>query len=403
MATHTPDSTEPTRLETGTEAVERRIFEAHEGGKLTVEPTAPIDNADDLAIVYTPGVARVVEEIAEKPEKAREYTIKKNTVAVVTDGSAILGLGDRGPLAALPVMEGKAALFSRFADVDAFPICLDAHEVEDIVAHVKAIAPAFAGINLEDISAPRCFEIEDRLRAELDIPVFHDDQHGTAVCVLAALTNALTIVEKPIEEVRIAMSGAGAAGTAILRLLLAAGARDVIVTNSKGIVREGREAGDRLEWIARHTNPRGVEGGLREAVAGADVFIGVSVPNILDEAMLRSMNERAIVFALSNPVPEVDPEIAWKYAAVVATGRSDFANQINNVLAFPGVFRGLIDAHACEVTDEALLAAAQAIASVVSDEELSPRHIVPSVFDERVTPAVARAVARTGEPARIEA
>lgn len=403
MATHTPDSTEPTRLETGTEAVERRIFEAHEGGKLTVEPTAPIDNADDLAIVYTPGVARVVEEIAEKPEKAREYTIKKNTVAVVTDGSAILGLGDRGPLAALPVMEGKAALFSRFADVDAFPICLDAHEVEDIVAHVKAIAPAFAGINLEDISAPRCFEIEDRLRAELDIPVFHDDQHGTAVCVLAALTNALKIVGKPIEEVRIAMSGAGAAGTAILRLLLVAGARDVIVTNSKGIVREGREAGDRLEWIARHTNPRGVEGGLREAVEGADVFIGVSVPNILDEAMLRSMNERAIVFALSNPVPEVDPEIAWKYAAVVATGRSDFANQINNVLAFPGVFRGLIDAHACEVTDEALLAAAQAIASVVSDEELSPRHIVPSVFDERVTPAVARAVARTGEPARIEA
>lgn len=398
MATHTPDSTEPTRLETGTEAVERRIFEAHEGGKLTVEPTAPIDNADDLAIVYTPGVARVVEEIAEKPEKAREYTIKKNTVAVVTDGSAILGLGDRGPLAALPVMEGKAALFSRFADVDAFPICLDAHEVEDIVAHVKAIAPAFAGINLEDISAPRCFEIEDRLRAELDIPVFHDDQHGTAVCVLAALTNALTIVEKPIEEVRIAMSGAGAAGTAILRLLLAAGARDVIVTNSKGIVREGREAGDRLEWIARHTNPRGVEGGLREAVEGADVFIGVSVPNILDESMLRSMNERAIVFALSNPVPEVDPEIAWKYATVVATGRSDFANQINNVLAFPGVFRGLIDAHACEVTDEALLAAAQAIASVVSDDEFSARHIVPSVFDERVTPAVARAVARTGEP-----
>lgn len=398
MATHTPDSTEPTRLETGTEAVERRIFEAHEGGKLTVEPTAPIDNADDLAIVYTPGVARVVEEIAEKPEKAREYTIKKNTVAVVTDGSAILGLDDRGPLAALPVMEGKAALFSRFADVDAFPICLDAHEVEDIVAHVKAIAPAFAGINLEDISAPRCFEIEDRLRAELDIPVFHDDQHGTAVCVLAALTNALTIVEKPIEEVRIAMSGAGAAGTAILRLLLAAGARDVIVTNSKGIVREGREAGDRLEWIARHTNPRGVEGGLREAVEGADVFIGVSVPNILDESMLRSMNERAIVFALSNPVPEVDPEIAWKYATVVATGRSDFANQINNVLAFPGVFRGLIDAHACEVTDEALLAAAQAIASVVSDDELSARHIVPSVFDERVTPAVARAVARTGEP-----
>ena len=398
MATHTPDSTEPTRLETGTEAVERRIFEAHEGGKLTVEPTAPIDNADDLAIVYTPGVARVVEEIAEKPEKAREYTIKKNTVAVVTDGSAILGLGDRGPLAALPVMEGKAALFSRFADVDAFPICLDAHEVEDIVAHVEAIAPAFAGINLEDISAPRCFEIEDRLRAELDIPVFHDDQHGTAVCVLAALTNALTIVEKPIEEVRIAMSGAGAAGTAILRLLLAAGARDVIVTNSKGIVREGREAGDRLEWIARHTNPRGVEGGLREAVEGADVFIGVSVPNILDESMLRSMNERAIVFALSNPVPEVDPEIAWKYATVVATGRSDFANQINNVLAFPGVFRGLIDAHACEVTDEALLAAAQAIASVVSEDELSARHIVPSVFDERVTPAVARAVARTGEP-----
>lgn len=393
MAKNTPENTEPMRLATGTESVERRIFEAHEGGKLAVEPTAPIDNADDLAIVYTPGVARVVEEIAEHPEKAREYTIKKNTVAVVTDGSAILGLGDRGPLAALPVMEGKAALFSRFAGVDAFPICLDAYDVDEIVAHVKAIAPAFAGINLEDISAPRCFEIEDRLRAELDVPVFHDDQHGTAVCVLAALTNALKVVGKSIADVRIAMSGAGAAGTAILRLLLAAGARDVIVTNSKGIVNAGREEGDRLEWIAGITNPRGVKGGLREAVNGADVFIGVSAPNILDEAMLKSMNERAVVFALSNPVPEIDPDIAWKHAAVVATGRSDFANQINNVLAFPGVFRGLIDVHAREVTDEALLAAAQAIAAVVSEHELSARHIVPSVFDERVTPAVARAVA----------
>lgn len=401
MQTNEPNAA-PQRLETANDAVVQHIFAAHEGGKLEVRSTSEINNGQDLAVVYTPGVARVVQEIADRPEAGREYTIKKNTVAVVTDGSAILGLGNLGPLAALPVMEGKAALFKRFAGVDAFPICLDATEVDDIVAHVKAIAPVFAGINLEDISAPRCFEIEDRLRAELDIPVFHDDQHGTAVCVIAALENALKVVGKDIADIKIALSGAGAAGTAILRLLLAAGAKDIVVTNSRGIVTgESQRPGDKLAWIASVTNPRKVTGGLTEAIAGADVFIGVSVPNIVTREHLESMNEDAIVFALSNPVPEVDPDIATQYAAVVATGRSDFPNQINNVLAFPGVFRGLIDAHATEVTDEALLAAARAIAQVVDAEHLSATNIVPSVFDERVTTAVAQAVAGSARGAEV--
>ena len=344
-------------------------------------------------MIYTPGVARVVKAIAENPEDARRLTIKRNTVAVVSDGSAILGLGDLGPLAAMPVMEGKAALFKRFADIDAFPICLDAHSVDDIVAHVKAIAPVFAGINLEDISAPRCFEIEDRLRAELDIPVFHDDQHGTAIVVVAALRNALRVVDKSIETARIVLSGAGAAGTAILRLLRAAGARDIVVTDIDGIVHEGRQQLEgRLPWIAEVTKPREITGSLSDGVKDADVFIGVSAGNILSAEDVATMAERSVVFAMANPTPEIDPAEAVKHAEVVATGRSDFANQINNVLAFPGVFRGLLDAHATRVSDRMLLAAAKALADVVTSEELNPTYIVPSVFHEGVTKAVASAV-----------
>ncbi len=373
--------------------VSDRTFLAHLGGKLKVESKVPIRHRDDLSMVYTPGVARVVRAIADNPEDARRLTIKRNTVAVVTDGTAILGLGDLGPLAAMPVMEGKAALFKRFADIDAFPICLDAHSVEDIVAHVKAIAPVFAGINLEDISAPRCFEIEDRLREELDIPVFHDDQHGTAIVVVAALRNALRVVGKQIETARIVLSGAGAAGTAILRLLRAAGARDIVVTDIDGIVHENRPGlSGRLPWIAEITNPRGLTGTLRDAVAGADVFIGVSAGNILSAADVETMAERSIVFAMANPTPEIDPAEAVKHAEVVATGRSDFANQINNVLAFPGVFRGLLDARASHVSDRMLLAAARALSDVVTPEELNPTYIVPSVFNEKVTTAVASAV-----------
>lgn len=373
--------------------VSDRTFLAHIGGKLKIESKVPIRHRDDLSMVYTPGVARVVKAIADNPEDARRLTIKRNTVAVVTDGSAILGLGDLGPLAAMPVMEGKAALFKRFADIDAFPICLDAHSVDDIVAHVKAIAPVFAGINLEDISAPRCFEIEDRLRAELDIPVFHDDQHGTAIVVVAALRNALRVVDKQMGTARIVLAGAGAAGTAILRLLRAAGARDIVVCDIDGIVHAGRAKLDgRLPWIAEVTNPRGLSGSLQDAVKDADVFIGVSAGNILSADDVATMADRSIVFAMANPTPEIDPVEASRYAEVVATGRSDFSNQINNVLAFPGVFRGLLDARAKDVNDRMLLAAAEALADVVGEDELNPTYIIPSVFNEKATKAVAAAV-----------
>ncbi|WP_088818855.1 NAD-dependent malic enzyme [Kytococcus aerolatus] len=374
-----------------------RTFLAHLGGKITIEPKQPIRNRDDLSLIYTPGVARVCQAIADNPEDARRLTIKRNTVAVVTDGTAVLGLGNIGPLAAMPVMEGKAALFKRFADVDAFPICLDAGGVEDIVAHVKAIAPTFAGINLEDISAPRCFEIERRLREELDIPVFHDDQHGTAIVAVAALTNALRVVEKDLAEVRIVLSGAGAAGTAIMRLLHKAGARNVVVSDINGILHPEREdirdGGDeQLRWIAENTNPEAVRGSLKEAVRGADVFIGVSAGNILTGEDVATMNEDAIVFAMANPTPEVDPNEAAQHATVVATGRSDFANQINNVLVFPGVFRGLLDARSEAVTEDVMLAAAHALADVVTPDELNPTYIIPSVFHKDVSKVVARAV-----------
>ncbi|GAA4358033.1 NAD-dependent malic enzyme [Angustibacter luteus] len=388
--------------------VSDRTFLAHLGGKLTIESKVPIRNRDDLSLVYTPGVARICRAIADDPSDARRLTIKRNTVAVVTDGSAVLGLGNLGPLAALPVMEGKAALFKRFAGIDAFPICLDTQDTDEIVAAVKAIAPVFAGINLEDISAPRCFEIERRLRAELDIPVFHDDQHGTAIVTLAALTNALRVVRKALPDVRIVMSGAGAAGTAILTLLLHAGARDVVVCDVAGVV-----AGDRpdvlaapdsaLAGVAARTNPRGVSGTLREALVGADVFIGVSAPGILTGDDIATMASDAIVFAMANPDPEVDPVDAAQHAAVVATGRSDFANQINNVLAFPGVFRGLLDAQSTKITEAVLLAAATALAGVVADDELNATYIVPSVFHPDVTKVVAAAVHQAAGPAPVQA
>ncbi|MGP3923691.1 MULTISPECIES: NAD-dependent malic enzyme [unclassified Streptomyces] len=381
--------------------VSDRTFLMHLGGKIEMASKHPIRNRDDLSMVYTPGVARVCMAIAENPEDARRLTIKRNSVAVVTDGSAVLGLGNIGPKAALPVMEGKAALFKRFAGIDAWPLCLDTQDTDAIVEIVKAIAPGFAGINLEDISAPRCFEIEARLREALDIPVFHDDQHGTAIVVLAALTNALRVVGKGIGDVRVVMSGAGAAGTAILKLLIAAGVKHAVVADIHGVVHagrqdlveaDGRNEGGALRWIADNTNPEGVTGTLTQAVAGADVFIGVSAPNVLTGEDVAAMADGAIVFALANPDPEVDPAVARQTAAVVATGRSDFPNQINNVLVFPGVFRGLLDAQSRTVNTDMMLAAATALADVVTEDELNPNYIVPSVFNDKVAGAVAGAV-----------
>jgi malate dehydrogenase (oxaloacetate-decarboxylating) len=333
----------------------------------------------------------------DNPEDARRLTIKRNMVAVVTDGTAVLGMGDIGPLAALPVMEGKAALFKRFAEVDAFPIVLDTKDADEIVRIVKAISPGFAGINLEDISAPRCFYIERRLREELDIPVFHDDQHGTAIVVLAALRNALRVVNKELADVRVVLSGAGAAGTAILRLLLLAGATDVVVSDVHGVLHPERPdiaRGDNanMAWVASQTNRSGLRGTVQEALPGADVFIGVSAGGILTGDDIATMADDAIVFAMANPQPEVDPAEAAQHATVVATGRSDFANQINNVLVFPGVFRGLIDAQTDHISDEMLLAAAIALSDVVGDEERNPTYIIPSVFNPRVSKAVAQAV-----------
>jgi malate dehydrogenase (oxaloacetate-decarboxylating) len=378
--------------------VSDRTFLMHIGGKIEMQSKHPIRNRDDLSMIYTPGVARVCMAIAENPEDARRLTIKRNSVAVVTDGSAVLGLGNIGPKAALPVMEGKAALFKRFAGIDAWPLCLDTQDTDEIVAIVKAIAPGFAGINLEDISAPRCFEIEARLREALDIPVFHDDQHGTAIVVLAALTNALRVVEKKIGDVRVVMSGAGAAGTAILKLLIAAGVKHAVVADIHGVVAADRkdlvdaDPGSPLRWIADNTNPEGITGTLKEAVRGADVFIGVSAPNVLNGDDVAAMADGAIVFALANPDPEVEPVVARETAAVVATGRSDFPNQINNVLVFPGVFRGLLDAQSRTVNTEMMLAAARALAGVVGDDELNANYIIPSVFNDKVHGAVAGAV-----------
>ncbi|MBO0828559.1 MAG: NAD-dependent malic enzyme [Streptosporangiales bacterium] len=378
--------------------VSDRTFLLHLGGKIEMRSKVPLRNRDDLSMAYTPGVGRVSLALARNPEDARRLTIKRNTVAVVTDGSAVLGLGNVGPVAALPVMEGKAALFKQFADIDAWPICLDTQDTDEIVLIVRAIATGFGGVNLEDIAAPRCFEIERRLREALDVPVFHDDQHGTAIAVLAALKNALRCVGKDLADVRITMSGAGAAGTAVLKLLLAAGAKQVVVCDVHGALHPGRDDLDEgLRWIVEHTNADGYAGDLHGAVAGADVFIGLSAPNILTGDDVATMADGAVVFALANPDPEVDPAVALEHASIVATGRSDYPNQINNVLVFPGMFRGLLDAGSHEVTTSMMVAAAHALGDAVSDEELNPSYIIPSVFHPNLAATVAGAVQKAAE------
>ncbi|GAA2303975.1 NAD-dependent malic enzyme [Glycomyces scopariae] len=375
--------------------VSDRTFLMHLGGKIEVAPKVPLRNRDDLSMAYTPGVARVCMAIAENPDDARRLTIKRNTVAVVTDGSAVLGLGNIGPAAAMPVMEGKAALFKKFGDVDAWPVCLDTQDTDEIVNIVAALAPTYGGINLEDIAAPRCFEIEARLRERLDIPVFHDDQHGTAIVVLAALTNALRVVGKDFKDVRATVVGCGAAGTAIMRLLEKAGIGDIIPVDRDGALHAGFETGNETwKWLGEHFNKTDYSGDLSGAVEGSDVFIGVSAPNILKGSDVAKMAKDPIVFALANPDPEISPTEAARYAAIVATGRSDQPNQINNVLAFPGVFRGLLDAQARDWNDDAALAAATAIADCVGEDKVNATYIVPSVFDPNVAPAVAAAVKR---------
>ena len=371
-------------------------FALHVGGKLETRSTVPLRDRDDLSLAYTPGVARVCSAIADDPRLVHELTWKSKVVAVVTDGSAVLGLGDIGPAAALPVMEGKAVLFKEFAGVDAVPICLDASSVEDIVETVVRIAPAFGGINLEDISAPRCFEVERQLRERLDIPVFHDDQHGTAVVVLAALRNAARLTGRSLGDLRAVVSGAGAAGVAVTTILREAGIGDITVTDRKGVLHDGRAD---LTTVKRHlaaaTNDTGLTGSLTEAMRGADVFIGVS-GGVVPEDAVAAMADDAIVFALANPDPEIHPDVAHRHARVVATGRSDYPNQINNVLAFPGIFRGALDARATAITEGMKLAAAEAIAAVVGDE-VADDYVVPSPFDERVAPSVAAAVAAAAE------
>ena len=370
----------------------------HLGGKIEISSKVPLKTRDDLSRAYTPGVARICEAIVEDPTNVRRLTMKRNTVAVVTDGSAVLGLGNIGPAAALPVMEGKAVLFKRFADVDAWPVCLDTQDIDEIVRTVQLIAPAYGGINLEDISAPRCFEIEARLRELLDIPVFHDDQHGTAIVVSAALRNSLRLVKKSIEDVKIVMSGAGAAGTAIARLLVLSGAKNIVAFDLDGVISKSSQGEDPMRrWFIENSNPHNFQGNIHEAMAGADVFIGVSAPNVLNEADVASMSAGSIVFALANPNPEIDPVIARKYATVVATGRSDQPNQINNVLAFPGIFRGLLDAQASHISDELLVAAAEAIADCVTSSQLNASFIVPSVFDPQVVTKVAAAVKKVSQ------
>ncbi|MGH3107154.1 MAG: NAD-dependent malic enzyme [Rubrobacter sp.] len=387
--------------------VSDRTFLMHLGGKIEVRSKLQIRTRDDLSMVYTPGVARVCRAIASDSERAFNLTVKRNTVAVVSDGTAVLGLGDIGPLAAMPVMEGKAALFKQFANVDAFPICLDTKDPDAIVETVKNLSPAFGGINLEDISAPRCFEVEERLKKDLDIPVFHDDQHGTAVVVLAALINSLKIVDKDFEGLRIVVNGVGASGVACAKIIMAAGAKNMVGCDSKGIVHEGREdLNESKRWFAEHTNPEGRTGDLTEAVAGADLFLGLSVPDVLTVEHVESMNPDPIILAMANPDPEIRPEVAMGKARIIATGRSDYPNQINNVLCFPGIFRGALDVRAREIDEPMKLAAAEAIAGVIPAEDLSEDYIIPSVFDERVAPAVAEAVANkareTGSARRIQ-
>jgi malate dehydrogenase (oxaloacetate-decarboxylating) len=370
-----------------------RVFRLHTGGKISIQNKSPIASRDTLSLAYTPGVARVSSAIAEDRRKVWQLTVKGNSVAVVSDGSAVLGLGDIGPEAAMPVMEGKAMLFKEFANIDAYPICLRTKDTEAVVETVSNLSVGFGGINLEDISAPRCFEIERRLQRRLDIPVFHDDQHGTAIVVLAALLNALRLTGQKPSQLRIVICGAGAAGVAITKMLLSSGAQNLVICDRLGIIHEGRatELNESKLWLARHTNPRRLRGSLADGLKDAHVFIGVSGPGLVDAKMLRRMAPRAIVFALANPIPEIMPEEAQR-AFIVATGRSDYPNQINNVLAFPGVFRGALNVRARRITEEMKLAAAHAIARCIAPRELSPDYIVPSVFNRQVVTQVAEAV-----------
>jgi malate dehydrogenase (oxaloacetate-decarboxylating) len=373
-------------------------MQMHRGGKIEQHNKYPLKTRDDLSMAYTPGVARVCMDIHADRAKAFEYTIKKNTVAVVSDGSAVLGLGNIGPEAAMPVMEGKCMLFKEFAGIDAFPICLDTQDADEIVKAVELMAPTFGGVNLEDISAPRCFEIEDRLKESLDIPIFHDDQHGTAVVTMAALFNALKIVDKPIEELRVLMVGLGAAGVAVTKMMLASGVTHIVGCDRQGAVstaREDYESGAMSgikRWYAESSNPEKLSGQPDEVIDGMDLFIGLSGPGIIDAEALGRMNDDAIVFAMANPTPEVMPEDAAPYVRIMATGRSDYPNQINNVLAFPGIFRGALDAGASDITEEMKLAAAKGIAEVVTEDDLAEDYIIPSVFNREVAPKVAAAV-----------
>jgi malate dehydrogenase (oxaloacetate-decarboxylating) len=394
-ASHLDDITAAVKAVPGVEVdhVSDRTFLLHLGGKIEVAPRTPLKTRDDLSMAYTPGVARVSQAIADDPANVWNLTAKQNSVAVVTDGTAVLGLGDIGPEAALPVMEGKAVLFKEFGGVDAWPICLATKDVDQIVAVVTAIAPGFGGINLEDISAPRCFEVEARLRETLDIPVFHDDQHGTAVVVLAAFLNALRVIGKRAADVRVVITGVGAAGVAVTNILLAAGVRQIVGCDRRGAIWRGRPD---LEGVkaayAEVTNPANFRGTADEALAGADVFLGLSGPGAVRAESVTTMADDAIVFAMANPTPEVDPEAIEEHAAVIATGRSDYPNQINNVLAFPGIFRGALDVRASEITGGMKLAAADALAAVIAESELSADYVIPSVFNRDVTPAVAAAV-----------
>jgi malate dehydrogenase (oxaloacetate-decarboxylating) len=413
ITVHVADHAEALITETlnGLEGVEivnvsDRTFLVHLGGKITIQPTLPIKNRDDLSRVYTPGVARVSSAIAESPEKAYSLTIKRNTVAVVTDGTAVLGLGDIGPFAAAPVMEGKAMLFKQLAGVDAFPICLDTKDTEEIIRTIKAISPIFGGINLEDISSPRCFEIETRLAEELDMPVFHDDQHGTAIVVVAGLLNALKVVGKRMDQVRVVVNGIGAAGVSICKMLLAAGVKRLVPVDREGaIVHGGSYEYPMWKWLAEQPQVEAQEGTLKDVILDADVFIGVSRGGVLNADDVRKMKSDSIVFAMANPNPEIDPEAALPIVKVFATGRSDYPNQINNVLVFPGIFRGALDCRARRINEPMKLAAARAIAAVVSPNELNAQYIIPSIFNEQVVTKVRHAVVETailtGEARRI--
>jgi len=369
------------------------IFLAHLGGKIEIAPKTRIKTREDLSKVYTPGVARVCLAIKDNPLSAYSLTIKRNTIAVISDGTAVLGLGDIGPEAAMPVMEGKAMLFKQLANIDAFPLCLATKDTEEIIHTVKLLAPAFGGINLEDIASPRCFEIEQRLKEELDIPVFHDDQHGTAVVLLAGLLNALKLVNKSLSHIRIVIAGVGAAGTSIIKILLAAGATDIVAVDREGaLLRTKTYTNPMWNWVAAHTNPKQLSGALSDAIRGADVFIGVSSKGVLTVQDIQLMTSDPIVFAMANPEPEIDPELAEPYVKILATGRSDYPNQINNVLCFPGIFRGALDCRASAINEQMKLAAAWAIASVVKEDELHEHYIIPTIFNDKVVPAVRDAV-----------